>query len=263
MTKKQTRSIVVTALIGNALHFILCYLYNLLYYSIPQSYLAVLSAVFCVFSLLLWFCVGACYKRSKTYTTAKGIALAFVAVIPILVFVLLQQFLPVPTVSATQSWMMFFSFGAPVIFWLNPFLYFAPMLSLSFGAASLISIALILLVTFLGAALTHSKEKLAEEKEPVADKTANGKEISDEAEAPEEAEEVDTEALSQDIPAEDTVEIAVQESADEAFAEAVPQEDSGEDSEEASPLENAIRDSAEIDPDKIVEELIKESEKET
>lgn len=172
MTKKnKTASMLSLALIGNIFYYILC---AILFQLSPVS--KAVYILFFICSILLWFGIGAYYGTCARKTNiGKQFIFALVTMIPILLFFITYVVLTRLQSSTTGNpWLLFYTFGAPLLFWLKPATFLLHSFNISFPLFAAGYILLLLLTTFAGAALfalkQHKETLLPIESEEIPEK---------------------------------------------------------------------------------------------
>ncbi|MGI6348600.1 MAG: hypothetical protein GX245_03195 [Eubacteriaceae bacterium] len=172
MTKKnKTASMLSLALIGNIFYYILC---AILFQLSPVS--KAVYILFFICSILLWFGIGAYYGTCARKTNiGKQFIFALVTMIPILLFFITYVVLTRLQSSTTGNpWLLFYTFGAPLLFWLKPATFLLHSFNISFPLFAAGYILLLLLTTFAGAALfalkQHKETLLLNESEEIPEK---------------------------------------------------------------------------------------------
>ena len=157
MTKKtKTASMLSLALIGNIFYYILC---AILFQLSPAS--KAVYILFFVCSILLWFGIGAYYGTCARKTNiGKQFIFALVTMVPILLFFITYVVLTRLSSPVTGNpWLLFYTFGAPLLFWLKPATFLLHSFNISFPLFAAGYILLLLLTTFAGAALSVFKQR--------------------------------------------------------------------------------------------------------
>lgn len=157
-SKTRSTSMLSPALTGNILYYILC---ALLFQLSPTS--QNIYVLFFISSALLWFSVGMFYgKRAQKPSVAKHFGFALLAMLPIFLFLATYVTLTrmQPSVEG-NPWILFYSFGAPLLFWLKPAAFLLNHMTVSFPIFAIAYIGFLMFITFISAVVFAPKHKKA------------------------------------------------------------------------------------------------------
>jgi hypothetical protein len=147
MTKKKNPSIFACALAVNILYYILC----VIIYKIDSDN-QIVNIVFFALSVMLWLGVGLFYsKKTGDFTFSKGIKLILLGFLPILFFMIAYTVLLYMTVSnQTYNWILFYSIGAPILFWIKPAIFLINFFNVDFYVFAYVYIAGLIVAFIIG-----------------------------------------------------------------------------------------------------------------
>lgn len=147
MTKKKNPSIFACALAVNILYYILC----VIIYKIDSDN-QIVNIVFFALSVMLWLGVGLFYsKKTGDFTFSKGIKLILLGFLPVLFFMIAYTVLLYMTVSnQTYNWILFYSIGAPILFWIKPAIFLINFFNVDFYVFAYVYIAGLIVASIIG-----------------------------------------------------------------------------------------------------------------
>lgn len=149
MTKKKLNepSAVTYAFIANIIYFIICVIYCKF-----NSENQILNISFLSICLLLWFIAGNIYARKlTTMNLKKYLSFILISFMPILIFLITYNILANLHINSnTYSWIMYYSIGAPIIFWIKPASFLINVFNIDFYLFAYAIISAFMAVCFLG-----------------------------------------------------------------------------------------------------------------
>lgn len=147
MTKKKSPSIFACALAVNILYYILCFII----YKIDSDN-RIVNIVFFALSVMLWLGTGLFYsKKTGDFTFSKGIKLILLGFLPVLFFMIAYTVLLYMTVSnQTYNWILFYSIGAPILFWIKPAIFLINFFNVDFYVFAYVYIAGLIVAFIIG-----------------------------------------------------------------------------------------------------------------
>lgn len=149
MTKNKLKepSAVTYAFIANILYFIICAIYCKF-----NSENQILNISFLSLCVLLWFITGNIYSRKLTKMNLKKyLSFILISFIPILIFLITYNILANLHINShTYNWIMYYSIGAPIIFWIKPASFLINVFNIDFYLFAYSILAAFMVVCFLG-----------------------------------------------------------------------------------------------------------------
>ncbi|MEL7569709.1 MAG: hypothetical protein AAGU14_04015 [Eubacteriaceae bacterium] len=149
MTKNKLKepSAVTYAFIANILYFIICAIYCKI-----NSQNQVFNICFLSLCVLLWFITGNVYSRKLSKIDLKKyLSFILISFMPILIFLITYNILiNVQIKSQTYNWIMYYSIGAPIIFWIKPASFLINILNINFYLFAYTILAAFMLACFFG-----------------------------------------------------------------------------------------------------------------
>ncbi len=146
-TKLKEPSAVTYAFIANILYFIICAIYCKI-----NSQNQVFNICFLSLCVLLWFITGNVYSRKLSKIDLKKyLSFILISFMPILIFLITYNILiNVQLKSQTYNWIMYYSIGAPIIFWIKPASFLINILNINFYLFAYTILAAFMLACFFG-----------------------------------------------------------------------------------------------------------------
>jgi len=171
MTKNKLKepSAVTYAFIANILYFIICAIYCKI-----NSQNQIFNICFLSLCVLLWFITGNVYSRKLSKIDLKKyLSFILISFMPILIFLITYNILiNVQIKSQTYNWIMYYSIGAPIIFWIKPASFLINVLNINFYLFAYTVLAAFMLVCFFGLLSSGKIRKSKTVKTPTTSKKA-------------------------------------------------------------------------------------------
>ncbi len=159
MTKNKTKepSVITYAFIANILYFFICAIYCNV-----NSQNRILDISFFTLSVLLWFIIGNNYSRKlKQINIKKYLSFILINFLPILFFLIAYNILiNISINSQTYNWILYYSVGAPIIFWIKPASFLINVFNMDFYLFAYFIVASLMCICFLGLLSSGKKRKI-------------------------------------------------------------------------------------------------------
>ena len=112
----------------------------------------VLDMSFFTLTILLWFIFGNNYsKKLHSFDMSKFLLFIFINFMPILIYLIAYNVLINISLNAqTHNWILYYSIGAPIIFWIKPASFLLNYFDIDFYLFAYMILALLMIVCFLG-----------------------------------------------------------------------------------------------------------------
>ncbi|NMC55635.1 MAG: hypothetical protein GYA50_00180 [Eubacteriaceae bacterium] len=157
MNKTKEPSAITYAFIANILYFFICAIYCSI-----NSQNQVLNISFLSLCVILWFIIGNVYSRKLKKTDLKKYLLfVFISFIPILIFLITYNILiNVSVNSQTYNWILYYSIGAPIIFWIKPAAFLINFFNLDFYLFAYSIVAAFMFICLIGMLSSSKRHKV-------------------------------------------------------------------------------------------------------